>query len=349
MLDFPFDPRLAHAETLPTRCYLDPTYLGAEMRAIFLKTWQWVGHAEELPEPGSYFTVERFGEPVVVTRDRDGILRALSNVCRHRASLVARGKGCTKSLQCPYHGWTYDLDGRLRSHREFEGVENWEPLENSLPEIRLEQWGSFLFINFDPKAPPLLEMLGEIPGEIKDFGADLENYRFLARREYTIECNWKVYVDNYLEGYHLPLVHPELYRTLDYSRYRVEPRRHHSTQYAPLRASPDDKALYYWIHPNWMVNIYPDNISLNLVLPLGPDRTYTLFDWFVRHGETPSLDETIRFSDQVQKEDIAICELVQKGLRSRHYNRGKYCPKRENGVHHFHSLWYESLKGEAGV
>jgi len=349
MLDFPFDARLERAETLPSRCYTDSVFLGAETRAIFLKSWQWVGHAEDLPEPGSYFTVERFGEPVVLTRDKEGKLHARSNVCRHRASLVAQGRGCAKTLQCPYHGWTYELDGRLRSQREFEGAENWAPSEHGLPEIRLEQWGSFLFINFDSQAPSLAETLGEIPHETREFGADLEDYRFLARREYTLDCNWKVYVDNYLEGYHLPMVHPELFRTLDYAQYRVEPRRRHSTQFAPLRNNPAEKTLYYWVFPNLMVNIYPDNISLNLVLPLGPDSTYTLFEWFVRRGESPNLEDTVRFSDQIQKEDIAVCELVQKGLKSRHYDRGRYCPKRENGVHHFHSLWYESLKGENDV
>jgi len=347
MLDFTLDPRLSHAETLPAHVYRDPRYLEAERKAIFLKSWQWVGHASELPEPGNFLALERFDEPLVLTRDLQGMLHAFSNVCRHRASVVAQGKGCTKTLQCPYHGWTYDLDGRLRSQREFEGVENFDPTKNGLPAVRLEQWGSFLFANWDSKAPSLASVLGEIPAETKSFGVDLESYRPLARREYEIDCNWKVYVDNYLEGYHIPLVHPELYRTLDYAHYRVEPRRFHSAQYGPLRnAMPNapGEALYYWVFPNFIVNVYPDNISLNLILPLGPERTYTLFDWYVRKDENPNLEETIRFSDQVQKEDIKICESVQKGLRSTSYDRGRYSLKRENGVHHFHSLWIESLK-----
>ena len=168
-----------------------------------------------------------------------------------------------------------------------------------------------------------------------------------------IECNWKVYVDNYLEGYHLPAAHPSLFRELDYAQYRVDTFRHYSSQIAPIRARDtgaprryeftDDNrsALYYWIFPNFMLNVYPDNLSSNLILPLGPDRTLTIFEWFSYGGEVEQA--TIDFSDEIQQEDIRICESVQKGLRSSNYQQGRFSVKRENGVHHFHGLLWEHL------
>ncbi|MCS6911367.1 MAG: hypothetical protein NZM11_12500, partial [Anaerolineales bacterium] len=174
-------------------------------------------------------------------------------------------------------------------------------------------------------------------------------------------CNWKVYCDNYLEGYHIPVAHPGLYRVLDYERYRVEPRRYHSRQLSPLRPTAgnryadlraDTEVLYYWVFPNFMLNIYPDNLSANIVLPLGPERTLTIFEWFFHDlgsgAAWEAVQQGIAFSDEIQREDIEICEAVQRGLRSRSYTQGRFSVKRENGVHHFHSLVNEFLGGEVG-
>jgi choline monooxygenase len=188
--------------------------------------------------------------------------------------------------------------------------------------------------------------------------------RLVERREYVIECNWKVYIDNYLEGYHLPIAHPGLFRELDYDAYRVETFRWYSKQHAPIRElkpgeelgrdrrymrSPDgeEDALYYWLFPNTMFNIYQDNLSSNVVLPLGPERTLTIFEWFFAEPGTgegwESMQQTIAFSDEIQQEDIVLCEQVQRGLRSRAYDTGRFSARRENGVHHFQSLVREAL------
>jgi len=171
---------------------------------------------------------------------------------------------------------------------------------------------------------------------------------FACRRDYVIECNWKVYVDNYLEGYHLPAAHPSLFRELDYAQYRVDTFRYYSSQIAPIKsrgegerryAYQDDsqQALYYWIFPNYMLNVYPDNLSANIIVPLGPEKTLTIFEWF-GFNSMGVKQATIDFSDEIQQEDIRICESVQRGLRSKHYNRGRFSVRRENGVHHFHGL-----------
>ncbi len=353
MSDFQFIPDLARASTVPARWYTDPAMLDLERRNIFGRTWQAVGLSAAVAQPGSYLAAEITGEPVLVTRAKDGRLRAFSNVCRHRASVVAEGAGSCQSLRCPYHGWTYALDGRLLGAPEFDGVENWNRSDIHLPEFRVEAWGPFLFVNQDPAAPTVETVLGDIPAEIAAFGCPFAELKHSLRRDYIVECNWKVYIDNYLEGYHLPAAHPGLCRELDYSRYRVETFRYYSSHIAPIRErssgqrrydfSDDTKrALYYWIFPNFMLNIYPDNMSSNIILPIGPERTLTIFEWFGYGGEVQQA--TIDFSDEIQQEDIKVCELTQRGLRSRHYNQGRFSVKRENGVHHFHGLLAEYLQ-----
>ena len=343
--DYTPTPDLSRAATIPARWCTDPAFLELERERVFGRTWQPVGYAQDVADPGDYFSCDIVGEPVVVARARDGTLHTFSNVCRHRASLIADGKGHGPSLRCPYHNWTYSLDGRLLSQPEFEGVEEWDISKVCLPQFRVETWGPFVFVNQDAQAPPLAEVFGAIPREVEEIGCDLSQLRFAERRDYVIECNWKVYIDNYLEGYHLPAAHPGLYRALDYSKYRVDLYRYYSSQYAPLRHATGSRALYYWIFPNFMLNIYPDNLSSNIILPMGHDKTLTIFEWFA-YGDNPAVSpETIRFSDEIQQEDIRICESVQRGLGSRTYKQGRFSVKRENGVHHFHLLLAEFLDG----
>jgi choline monooxygenase len=190
--------------------------------------------------------------------------------------------------------------------------------------------------------------------------------RAVERRDYTVACNWKVYVDNYLEGYHIPIAHPGLFRELDYNEYRVDTFANYSSQYAPIRPAKEgeiqgrdrryvrdeaeSRALYYWLFPNVMLNFYPDNLSINIILPLDHERTLTIFEWYFAEPGTgqgwESMQQTIAFSDEIQLEDINICEAVQKGLKSRAYDQGRFSVKRENGVHHFQSLVYRHLTGQ---
>ena len=353
---------LAAAETMPARWYTDPAFLALEAEKIFNQTWQPVGRLEDVQRIGDFFTCELLDEPLVVTRGGDNKLRAFFNVCQHRAAIVAQGRGNRKSLQCKYHGWTYGLDGKLLRAPEFDGVENWDPAEVCLQSAQVEAWGPWVFVNLDPAAPPMSTVYGAIAAEIAAEGFDLQSMRLIERRDYIIDCNWKVYVDNYLEGYHLPIAHPGLFRELDYDQYRVDTFRHYSKQHAPIRAvdpgdvrdrryarsgEAEENALYYWIFPNVMLNVYLDNTSINIILPLGHDKTLTIFEWYFQTPGTgpgwESMQQIIAFSDEIQQEDIEICEWVQRGLRSKAYDRGRFSVLRENGVHHFQALIHEYL------
>ena len=346
-MNWQFDSRLEYASTLPSRYYFDAGVLAEEERSVFARTWQLAGRAEQVRDAGQYFTATIGGEPLLVIRGNDGELRAMSNVCRHRAGPIAKGEGRRPVLQCGYHGWTYALDGRLLNTPEFDGVQCFDRADVRLPQFRAEIWNELVFVAIDSDVPPLLEYLGGMATDMAK--RDYSGFRLAARKDWELDCNWKVYVDNYLEGYHIPIVHPSLFRELDYPKYRTETQRWFSIQHAPLRRPErirgDDEVRYFWLFPNLMLNVYPDNFSTNLIVPLGPHRTLTIFEWYFRDPESvrSTIDDTVAFSDEIQIEDIEICETVQRGLKSATYDAGRYSPARENGVHHFHALYAELM------
>src|SRR4029077_10926648 len=247
MMSKPFrldvNPQLECAETLASRYYTDPAMLSLEKERIFFRTWQLVGTLTQscgalqgvkrtIADPETYFTFDVAGEPGVVTRDKSGTLRAFSNVCRHRAGPIAQGAGCKQVLNCAYHGWTYTLDGRLIGTPEIDGVEFFDRSTMGMVPLRCETWEQFIFVNFDLKAEPLSTYLGEIPQQARGFRFD--GLQLAERRDYVIDCNWKVYVDNYLEGYHIPIAHPGLMKEIDYAQYRTDTFRYSSQQLGPV-------------------------------------------------------------------------------------------------------------------
>jgi choline monooxygenase len=290
-------------------------------------------------------------------RNREGELRGFYNVCRHRAGPPAEGCGSRKVFRCGYHGWTYSLDGRLLNAPEMEGTANFREEEFGLQPVPTAEWGAWVFTNLDPATDPLMLSLRELPQQAGK--CELDKLKLAARRDYVMDCNWKVYIDNYLEGYHLPSVHPGLNRELDYGRYITETFPSHSRQASPIRgpenekdvqrrysqASGNEEAEYFWIFPNWMLNCYPDNVSLNMVFPLATEQCVAIFEWYfpenVLNSEVPA--ETVRFSDEIQIEDGRICETVHRNLKSRSYTHGRFSAKQEKGVHHFHRLYAEWL------
>jgi len=351
------EPEVASAWTLPAGVYFDPEVFALEKRKIFSRTWQVVGHRDQVQKAGDYFTIEIAGEPLLICRDATGKLRAFYNVCRHRAGPAAEGAGSRKVFRCAYHGWTYGLDGSLLHSTEMEGVKNFRHEDFCLMPVRCEEWFNLVAVNLEVDARTLIESIGEMPQQAERFA--FQSMKLFERRTYDMKCNWKTYIDNYLEGFHLPTVHPGLNRELDFNAYTVEPHEHYVRQFSPIRgAQPGDETprryqearedlttVYFWVFPNWMLNCYPDNISLNMILPLEPERTLAIFDFYLPEHDLNSqaARDSVDFSDQVQREDIAICEAVQKNLHSRSYQRGRFSASQERGVHAFHRIYADAM------
>jgi choline monooxygenase len=352
------DPDVSRAWSLPASLYTESSSFDLEKDRIFARTWQVVGHRHQLANPGDFFTTELQGEPLLLVRSGEGVLRGFYNVCRHRAGPPAEGCGSRKLFRCGYHGWTYDLDGKLIHAPEFENVQEFDRSYFALQPVRAEEWFNLIFVNLDPDAEPLTKSLGQLPEQTERFR--FGGMKLFERRSYEMRCNWKTYIDNYLEGYHLPSVHPGLNRELDYNAYSVEPYDRHVRQFSPIRgAQPGDATPrryqesgqdlttdYFWIFPNWMLNCYPDNVSLNIVLPLEAERSLAIFEWYLPEKDLGSAaaKAAVGFSDQIQIEDVAICETVQKNLHSRSYQRGRYSVKQEKGVHAFHRMYAASMR-----
>lgn len=338
---------LARAETIPSDWYTDPAMNAFERKTIFDKTWQFVCHISKLSNPGDHAVASVADNPVLVVRGSDGSLRAFYNVCRHRGGPIAVEDGCgVKALQCKYHGWTYTLDGHLRGVPKFDRTELFNKKNYGLVPVNLDIWDGLIFVNLDEKPAPLAKFYHGISERIHPL--KLGPMRFHQRVIYDVQCNWKVYVDNYLEGYHLPFVHPELCKLLDYAQYQTETFECYSLQHSPI--TPEENiytsgagtAFYYFVFPNFMLNILPGRLQTNLVLPLSHDRCRVIFDYHYNDTESEiarkKIDDDLKYSDWVQHEDITICEHVQKGLNSKAYTKGRFSVEMENAVHHFQSL-----------
>lgn len=351
---------LEDACTIPALWYLDPRIEQAERDQVFGANWIAVGRLDQVAENGQYFTVELAGEPLVVVRGSDGELRAFFNVCRHHAAAVVNSPcGTLQQMRCPYHGWTYGLDGSLKGAPEFAGVRNFDRGANGLVPVRVETWEHFVFVTFNPGAPALAVFLGDLPARVATLG--LSNLHFFARKTYTLACNWKVCVDNYLDGgYHVPHLHKGLNSVLDYREYTIENSVRYSLQSSPLVSSHEhesfaatrtgDRAYYYWLYPNFMINIYEGVMDTNLVLPLAADRCLVQFDFFfkdVSDAALPANTRSVEVSDRIQDEDVDICESVQRGLQSRAYRMGRLSMRREAGEHLFHRLLAADLRRAA--
>lgn len=348
-MDYDFVPDLSKASTIPSDWYHGEESMKSDLRNVFERTWNLVGRQDQVGNPGDYFTARIGNENLLFVRDLEGTLRGFFNVCRHRAGPLATGAGNTRALRCQYHAWTYALDGKLQSVPEFQGVQNFEFEKCKLPEVQVRAWGPLIFAAIDP-AMSFEEFAGTAPDDLKN--CHLDQMQFFMTKDYHLKANWKVYVDNYLEGYHLPSVHPELCRELDYANYRVDTFRWYSTQDAPPRKTAKlyaggDRpgAYYYWMFPNLMFNIYQGMFQTNLIIPVSDEETIIRFDWYVRADlrdeVVKKMPDLIKFSDLLQDEDTDICERVFQNLKSRSYSQGRFSVKRENGVHHFHGLLSE--------
>ena len=338
---------LARATALPARCYVEATMTATDRAVVFDRSWQLIGHECQLRGIGDHVVADLAGLPVIAVRGGDEVIRVFHNVCRHRAGPIAECDGLSaKSLRCRYHGWNYGLDGVLKSAPEMRDAVDFEPSSIHLPQLAVKVWQGLVFAAVDAaKAPDFDAFVAGIDARL---GPDrgLEHYGRHHRVGYDIACNWKVYVDNFLEGYHVPHVHPGLNRLLDYRSYRTELMQWHNLQWSPLESDAslygNGDALYYWLWPNTMLNILPGRLQTNRVIPLGVDRCRVEFDSYYAPDTDPGADARreadLAFSDEVQREDLGICEDVQRGFASGSYVPGRLNPLRESGVHHFHEM-----------
>jgi choline monooxygenase len=359
--DFEIDPDIRVASTLPARVYADPELFRIQRERVFARTWQYAGHDDLVKVAGQVYPFTllpgALDEPLVLVRDSRDALHCLSNVCTHRGNLVVEGAGVEQQLRCRYHGRRFALDGRFHSMPEFEGTAGFPSPADDLPRVALGTWERFLLVSLAPLMPfeeAIAPMRSRL--EFSPFGQLV--FDAGRARDYMVKANWALYIDNYLEGFHIPYIHQSLAGTLDYGSYAVELERWSVIQvgvakdgepaFALPPAHPDRErhvaAYYWWIFPTTMFNIYPWGVSVNVVTPLAVDRTRVSFLPFV-------WDETKRDQgagaglDRVEREDEAIVEAVQRGVRSRLYDRGRYSPTRETGVHHFHRLLAELMRG----
>jgi choline monooxygenase len=347
---------LAEASTIPSEWYIDPRIAALERRTVWSRSWQLVGRAAQVAAPGEFVTAEVAGEPVVVVRGSDGVLRGFFNVCRHHAAAVMTAPcGKVDRLRCPYHGWTYDLAGQLRGVPELEGVKRFDRKAMGLVPLAVASWEGFVFVHLDPDPVPLERSLGALVEQVAPLA--LGALQFCERREYTLACNWKVYVDNYLDGgYHVPHLHASLSSVLSYTDYTIENFERFCLQSSPTRDGEGDastaavrkgRARYYWIYPNLMLNWYEGHLDTNLVIPLGVDRTKVVFEFFfddVGAARREANRQSMAVSERIQDEDVAICESVQRGLGSRAYRAGRLSVRREAGEHLFHRLLARDLR-----
>lgn len=352
--DLAIEADIRRAETLPGRAYGDPAVHAALIERVFARAWHFTGDTDAVRVPGQVHPTllgeGALDEPVLLVRDGQDEVRCLSNVCTHRGALLCEGPGVETVLRCRYHGRRFALDGRMLSMPEFEAAEGFPRPADHLPRLPLGRWRRFLFAALDPGCP-FEDWVAELEARAGFLPIEQATLDPARSRDYLVRANWALYCDNYLEGFHVPFVHAGLAAAIDYGQYRTELFRWSSLQVGiaaggeevfDLPAGHPDAgqkvaAYWFWLFPNLMMNVYPWGISVNVVAPLGPERTRVRF---LHYAWDPSRVEASAGAaiDRVEREDEAVVESVQRGARSRLYRRGRYSPTRETGVHHFHRL-----------
>jgi choline monooxygenase len=350
---------LSEASTIPAPWYVDARIAELENQTVFSKTWQLIGRTDQVEKPGDFVTFTIAGEPIVAVRGTDGNLRAFYNVCRHHAAaVVTEPCGHAQILHCPYHGWNYGLDGSLKGMPEFEGVRNFERGANGLLPVQVATWEKFVFVKLEAGGESLEQFLGGIARRMAPL--QVTKLHYFGTRVYDIACNWKVFVDNYLDGgYHVPHLHKGLNSVLDYRQYTIENEDRYCLQSSPMVESEEDaatgatrkgdRAWYFWQYPNFMINCYAGYMDTNLVIPVDVDHCRVIFDFYFADVSSEAArkydEESMAVGDRVQGEDLGICEAVQRGLKSRAYGAGRLSVRREAGEHLFHRLLAADLKG----
>lgn len=348
------------AETLAPEFYTESSNFDLSKERIFARTWQFIGDKDALRVSGQMVPETMLpgfmDEPLLLTRDEADNIHCLSNVCTHRGNLLVEGPCNEKQIRCRYHGRRFKLDGKFVQMPEFEGVEDFPTEKDDLPGIPFGNWDKFLFasvkpaFSLDEALKDMKERLSFLP--LKDFRLKPE-----LSRDYLVRCHWALYCENYLEGFHIPFIHNSLNAAIDYGSYTTELYKYSSLQLALGKGSEYTFALpkghkdhgkpvmayYYWVFPNIMFNFYPWGVSVNIIKPMSVDLTKVSFITYV-YDESKLDQGAGAMLDKVEREDEAVVENVQKGIRSRFYISGRYSPKRETGTHHFHRLICDFMK-----
>ena len=348
------DPDIRSSWTLPSTAYHDPALYRRFVDEVLPTCWHWVADRDRLKAPGHVLPVTllegSLDEPVVLTRDAEGRAHCLSNVCTHRGALVVEGEGHSRSLRCRYHGRKFGLDGCFLSMPEFEEARDFPGPADDLPTLALEAWGPLQFTSLTPRVP-FAEWMDPVRARTDWLPLERAAHHPESSRDYYMAANWALYVDNYLEEFHIPYIHGQSLAGLDYEAYRTEVFSWGNLQFGvgrdgePAFDLPDGhpdageriSAWYFWLFPNVMLNFYPWGLSLNVVEPLGPTRTRVRFRSYV-WDEARRADGVGGDLHRVEMEDEEVVESVQKGVRSRLYDRGRFSPRREVGTHQFHTL-----------
>jgi choline monooxygenase len=359
--------RLDQGVTLPFSWFADPEIFRREQERIFARTWQYVGVTDWVAEPGEFVTGRLGLVPIVIVRDHDGRLNGFVNICRHRATEVAQGRGRRETLQCPYHAWTYGLDGCLRNAPRSELEPGFDKSRFGLRPVAVDTWGPFVFANRDLDAPPLAEFLGDLPRIVQDAGIDFGRMAFRERQEWPIRANWKAVVENYLECYHCPTAHPGFSRLIDVDpeAYRLTSDRWYSSQVGVVRRRALDEggtadyrpagldvgeAHFHYFWPTFTINVFPGkpNLAAFAFFPIDAEQTMTVTDYFFGEEMTEEEITAIQeFGNQVGVEDQALVESIQRAARSGGLEEGQLLLHSEHLIQHFQRLVEGALRGPA--
>ncbi|MFK2825282.1 aromatic ring-hydroxylating dioxygenase subunit alpha [Bacillus sp. B190/17] len=339
---------LQFSQTQPYSRYVDPEVFKEEREKIFSKNWIFVGHASQLEKVGDFLTFDVAGEPIIVTHDKDGELRAFYNICPHRGMKVEQSDGGNKKiLQCKYHGWTFKLDGSINRAPNFKTTEL--GAHSCMRSIRLEVQHSLVFVNLDNDAPSLAEAYQEFLGEMEKFSF-FNSVKLIRETRRVVKANWKSVIDNYLECDHCAIAHPGFAKSYDLSNFCTTTHDKFTHQYMVSSQSEDESELarFYWIWPNMMINVYPGegNVNTIQVVPLDAETSMGIYrDYSLNEEITEAKEEYFKFVDQVRQEDFELVEELQKGLGSKAFANGIFSPT-ENAEVYFHQLIEKALKGK---
>ena len=353
MSRFSISPNVSQSPTLPASFYRDSTIFEELKEKIFARTWLYVADANVVAKPGDLYPftlLDRvMDEQLVLTRDMEGTIHCLSNVCTHRGKIVVENAGNKRVLSCGYHGRCFRLDGTFKSMPEFDQTENFPTVKDNLSKVSVKEWMGLLFVSLDP-AFPFEDAVKPIAERVSWMPTGSMVYEETGTKDYFIKTNWALYCDNYLEGFHIPFVHPALNNAIEFEKYDYElfpfcnlqigvakeGEPHFDIPQGHVDFGKKIYAYYFWLFPNLMFNFYPWGLSLNVVEPLAYDRTKVSFRTY--RFENQPFNRTVNNLENTEMEDEAVVESVQKGVKSRFYESGRFSPTMEKGVHHFHQL-----------